>query len=158
MLGFSPCTNPTNGGEIKSDQSICYNSTPARIHSKTLPTGHTGNLEFKWESSTNSATTGFSVIDAATDSTYQPGFLTETTWYRRLARVGCMTDWTGSEASNVVQVTVSPVTIGGAVTGGSEVCYGSNSTLLTLIDETGSVVMWQFSTDGTSWSDIVSAT
>lgn len=44
--------------------------------------------------------------------------------------------------------------IGGAVTGGTTVCSGTNSGTLTLSGHTGSVVKWQRSTDGVNWTDI----
>ncbi len=59
---------------------------------------------------------------------------------------------------NVVSWMVDPTTVGGTVSGGVEVCYGSNSTLLTLSGETGSVQRWQYSTDGTAWTDLSGVT
>jgi ribosomal protein S8E len=49
---------------------------------------------------------------------------------------------------------VDSTTVGGEVTGGTEVCYGSNSTLLTLEDQVGAVQKWQYSTDGLIWQDM----
>jgi hypothetical protein len=45
--------------------------------------------------------------------------------------------------SNTITMTVSPLTVGGTVTGGATICSGSNSGLLTLAGQTGSVVKWQ---------------
>jgi hypothetical protein len=49
---------------------------------------------------------------------------------------------------------VDQTTVGGEVTGGTIVCYGSNSTLLTLSGHTGSVLKWQYSANGSDWTDI----
>jgi hypothetical protein len=53
-----------------------------------------------------------------------------------------------------IEVIISPETVGGSVTGEPMICIG-NSTLLTLEGNTGDAVMWQFSTDGISWTDIM---
>jgi hypothetical protein len=39
--------------------------------------------------------------------------LSQTTWFKRLARVSCQADWTGAVQSNVLKVTVSKAWIGG---------------------------------------------
>ena len=51
---------------------------------------------------------GFSDITSATAAGYQPPALTDTTWFRRLARVSCKPDWTGAVASNVVKIACYP--------------------------------------------------
>jgi hypothetical protein len=52
-------------------------------------------------------------------------------------------------------ITQNPTSVGGTISGGTNVCSGSNSTVLTLANHVGSVVKWQFSTDnGGSWEDI----
>jgi hypothetical protein len=102
------CSNPTDGGTIAGNQTICSGSLPAGLTSTSLPTGHTGDLEFQWQSSTTSATADFSNIQDAVDTTYQPSALTASTWFRRLARVGCMANWEGCDTSNVVKITVTP--------------------------------------------------
>jgi len=54
---------------------------------------------------------------------------------------------------------VNPPTVGGLVTGGSSICPGSTSNLLTLSGHTGSVVKWQSSVSPfTSWTDIANTT
>ena len=60
-------------------------------------------------------------------------------------------------AFNTVSWVVDPATAGGEVTGGGPVCYGSHSTLLQLIDYTGSILRWEWSTDEISWNVIVNA-
>ncbi|BDX37713.1 hypothetical protein CYCD_10680 [Tenuifilaceae bacterium CYCD] len=104
------CTNPTSGGEISSNQHICEGATPKALNSKSIPTGYKGTLEYQWQSSTTSEAEGFSDIASANAETYAPGKLTATTWYKRLARVNCMDDWTGAAESNVIAVEVVEVT------------------------------------------------
>ena len=104
------CTDPTDGGEIASDQSICLGAKPTTITSVSIPTGNKGSLEYQWQSSTTSETEGFSDITDANNETYTPGALSQTTWFRRLARASCMDNWDGAIASNVVTVEVVVVT------------------------------------------------
>ncbi|TDO84056.1 hypothetical protein EV143_101501 [Flavobacterium chryseum] len=60
---------------------------------------------------------------------------------------------TNNVASNI---TISPATIGGTVNGGTTICSGFPSALLTLSGHTGTVVKWQSSVSPFStWTDIV---
>jgi hypothetical protein len=47
----------------------------------------------------------------------------------------------------VKNITIDPVTVGGTIAGGTNVCTGTNSTLLTLSGHTGAITKWQWSTD-----------
>jgi hypothetical protein len=69
-------------------------------------------LEYKWLFSTTSSSIGFNDVTGATSAAYDPGALTQTTWYKRTSRVGCKSDWTGAAESNVLEVTVSKNWIG----------------------------------------------
>lgn len=104
---FIACANPTSGGTIAADQTICTGFVPAAFTSSAAATGNTGTLEYKWQLSTTSSSSGFADIASSNSATYPPGALTSTTWYKRLARVTCMADWTGAVASNVLQITVN---------------------------------------------------
>ncbi len=159
----SSCTNPTDGGTIGSDQSICQGVTPTEISSTSLPSGHTGNLEFQWQESTTSATTGFSDITGANDTTYQPAALTATTWYQRLARVSCKTDWTGAAESNVVKVTIEPTPVSGSLSKTpniANVCEGTDvlATLTSGSGGNGSDSLVYRTHNGTSWSSWINYT
>ncbi len=108
-------------GVIGGDQNGCGTFTPTTLTSGTEASGATG-ITYQWQSSTTSNTTGFTNIVGATGSTYSPGAVSTTTFYRRVATVGAF-----SFNSNVVTTTVnvlpvvtagsnSPVCIGGALT------------------------------------------
>ena len=101
------CTNPTSGGTIASAQSGLSPFDPAPFTNSTAASGHSGTLEYKWQFSTTSDSTGFADIASSDSNVYDAGSLTQTTWYKRVARVGCKSDWTGAAASNVLKVTVS---------------------------------------------------
>jgi agmatine/peptidylarginine deiminase/PKD repeat protein len=60
----------------------------------------------------------------------------------------------GSSYSTIATIVVNPLTVGGEVTGGSEICEGTTTGTLTLNNHIGSVVMWQKQLDSGSWSNI----
>ncbi len=63
---------------------------------------------------------------------------------------------TSTTTTNVV---ISTPSVGGSITPATaSVCNPNGSTLLTLSGHTGSVVKWQYTTDGTNWTDIANAT
>ncbi len=101
------CYNPTDGGTIAADQDIVFCDQPAELTSQTGASGNFGTLEYQWQQSTTSETEGFSDIPGANSANYQPDALTDTTWFRRLARVSCKSDWTGAVSSNVVKLTLT---------------------------------------------------
>gem|GEM_PF-651062 len=100
------CVDPSSGGSIGSDQCGTSGYNPVALTSLSLPLGHTGTLEYRWLQSTTSRTTGFGVISGATLSGYDPGVITQTTWYKRQARVTCSADWSTAAESNVVEVSI----------------------------------------------------
>ncbi len=113
---------PLTPGTIGSPQSICTGATPTALTSSSDASGGTGSISYQWQSSTDGV--NFNNIGGATSSTYAPGSLTTTTYYRRSA-------FTANDAivnSNIVAVTVNPLP---TVTAGSNspVCAGSSLTL-----------------------------
>ncbi|MFZ4707868.1 MAG: LamG-like jellyroll fold domain-containing protein, partial [Bacteroidales bacterium] len=125
------CSNPTNGGTIASNQTICSGATPAIFSSVLLPTGHIGTLEYQWQTSTDSINFADLATGTHTATTYQVDTITVTTWYRRLARVSCMPDWTGADTSNVVKITVLQEFITGTISStGETICYNGNPALI----------------------------
>jgi hypothetical protein len=81
ILLYSPIYN----NWINNDQTICNGQT-ATVLAGTTPTGGDGfGYSYFWQSSTTSATTGFTTISfpSAMTSTYAPGVVSQTTWFRR---------------------------------------------------------------------------
>jgi agmatine/peptidylarginine deiminase/PKD repeat protein len=60
----------------------------------------------------------------------------------------------GINYSTTASILVDPLTIPGAVTGGSEICEGNNTGTLTLNDYTGNIMMWQKQLNEGAWIDI----
>lgn len=130
-IDINLCANPTSGGTIASSQTICFGATPELLTSSALANGHAGALEYKWQYTTSDPNdSGFDPaswtdISSSDAATYQPGTLTLTTWYRRLAKVDCLSDWSGASASNTIEVTVRPQFTPGAIATTDEtICYG----------------------------------
>ena len=103
------CENVSDGGTIASSQSNCGPFTPSQITSTMLPIGGYGTLEYKWIKSTSPFTSNNSngtIISGATGVDYQPGNLTQTTYFKRLSKRSGCADYIGE--SNAVTMTVGP--------------------------------------------------
>lgn len=123
--GLAHCTDPTGAPNIGSDIAICYNTKPNTIVIVTQPTGYIGILDYKWQSSTDGTT--FSDISGANSSSLSfSSNLTQTTWYKRLAKDGtCNT--TFAPSYGVWKVTVYPqFTVGEINSTGETICYNGN--------------------------------
>jgi hypothetical protein len=164
--------SPTAGG-ITNAQTICSGTDPNAITSATDGTQGTGNgvissVTYKWQSSIDNST--WADIAGATSSSYDPGTLTQTTYYRRATVVnftnaacsnGISSSWTPSVAITVVVPTA------GSIGSDQIFCDGSGDpTLFTNTSSgTGSggvlVYEWSESTDLTSpytWNPISGVT
>jgi len=130
-LEFGTCTNPTDGGTIASDQYNYGSFHPLLLTSSTLPTGQTGTLEYKWQSSVSPFST-WSDIAASNSITYDPGTITQTTRFRRLARVNCMADWTGAASSNVLEMSVFAYPVATASVVNNVTCYNGSDGSVTV--------------------------
>ncbi len=133
---------------VSSNQTICSGTAPANL---TLAT----NLStiVKWQKSSDTLFT--SPVDIAnTTSTLSGasiGNLTATTYFRAVLLTGS----SSTVYSNYVTITVTPVSVGGTVTGGIVTCSGTTSGLLTLSGHTGTIVRWEFSVSPfSSWTTI----
>ncbi len=120
------CINPTNGGTLSQDQSSCDSFDPAEI-TATAPSGSTGVIEYKWQISTTSDSSGFTDIASSNSDKYNPGMLDTSTWFRRLARVDCKITWDGAAESDVVKMTVYGIFNSGTILStGQTICFNSN--------------------------------
>jgi len=144
-------------GAVGSPQSICYNTTPSTLTQSSGPSGGNGTYAFQWQSSADNST--FTNISGATSSTYSPGSLTSTTYYRRNTTSGSC----GTVSSASVKITVYPDLTPGTVGSAQIICYGATpSTLTQTAAPTGGTgaytYQWQSSTDNITFSNISGAT
>jgi len=104
------CDNVTDGGTIDSDQLICdIEFDPDPITNSISPNGGTGNLEYQWYMDTSGSPFDINnplwvAIPGATSESFDPGILTLTTFYIRVARREGCADFVG--VSNIVTLTV----------------------------------------------------
>ncbi|MCL3782722.1 DNRLRE domain-containing protein, partial [Prolixibacteraceae bacterium JC049] len=130
--------NNIDGGSIGSDQTVCSGSTPSGLTNSSSATGD-GTITYQWQSSTTSASAGFSNVSGATSAAYSPVSLTQNTWYKRVA-TSTLNSVACTAESNVVAITVNALPTATAGVSSSPICVGSTISLT----ETGG--------DGTSWS------
>jgi|GEM_PF-1830490 len=119
------CDNVTDAGEIGNAQTSCNGFDPAPITSVSLPSGGSGALEYVWLERLPGQP--YSVISGANGPTYDPGFITETTEYRRCSRREYCTAYVGE--SNWITMTVlsGDMEVSGTVTSG--VCAEDEGTI-----------------------------
>jgi hypothetical protein len=144
-------------GAIGSAQTICYNTAPAGLTQTTAPTGGTGTYTYQWQSSTNN--TAWTNISGATSTTYSPGTLTASTYFRRAVTSGSC----GPVYSASILITVYPNLTAGAIGSAQTICYNTAPAGLTQTTApaggTGSYTyQWQSSTDNSAWTNISGAT
>ncbi|HEX6181403.1 MAG TPA: SdrD B-like domain-containing protein, partial [Chitinophagaceae bacterium] len=135
---------PTSGGTATAAVSpICSGSSTTVSLS-----GHVGNI-VKWQYSTDGSTWNDIV---STDNPLNTGALTTTTQFRAVVQSGAC----NAQNSVPATVNVDAATVGGSAAAAvSPICSGS-STTVSLTGNTGAIVKWQWSTDGSTWNDIVS--
>jgi len=91
-LGENSCGNVSDGGVIGSDESFESPYDPAPIVNITSPTGGNGTIEYLWLASTSGCPGFGDEVPNSNSVTYDPGPITQTTYYRRCSRtVGCTT-------------------------------------------------------------------
>jgi hypothetical protein len=124
-------------------------ATPATVTitgiASVTPTAVCTGSPVSISATTTSGTVSWYDVDVSgsslyTGNTYAPAISSSKTYYA--ASSACP-----SALRIPVVATVYPTTAGGAVTGGTSVITGTNSTVLTLNSNTGSVLKWQSSTD-----------
>ncbi len=87
--------------------------------------------------------------------TYTSGAISETTKFRAVVQSGSCAEAYSTPAT----ITVIPGAVAGTVIGGSTICEGSTSDLLTLSGHSGTIIKWQSAVAPfTSWVDIANTT
>jgi hypothetical protein len=152
----STCNNPTSAGTIAAAQSGPSGFNPVAFTSSAAASGQTGTLEYKWQSSTTSSSAGFSDIASSNAATYDAGALTQTTWFKRLARVDCESNWSGAVESNVLEVTICVAILTQPIS--VKVAENSDATFSVSASGTDLSYLWQQSIDGINWSSSFSQT
>jgi hypothetical protein len=103
------CSNILDGGRIKGDENVCGpNANPSPITNTVLPSGGIGEIEYLWlrshKKSYYPGDPDWSEIPNSNSPDYDPGIITETTYYIRCARRKGCNSYPGE--SNIVQKNV----------------------------------------------------
>ena len=145
-------------GSIGGAQTICPGSTASTLTSSAAAGGGTG-ITYRWQSSPNGTTAWTDIAGTAgAGTTYSPGTVSTTTYYRRNATGA---DCSGSNTtvnSNTVIVTVAEAFTAGSIGSNQNICSGATASTLTSTTAasggSGTITYnWQQSTNGTTWTN-----
>jgi gliding motility-associated-like protein len=130
-------TEPATGGIITSNATVCEGNNSGTL----ILSGYTGSIT-GWESSIDHFITPISIANTGTTQNYNN--ITQTTEYRALllSAKSCP-----SVYSALATITVNPPSAGGTLSSDATVCSGTNSGILTLSGDTGSILRWESSID-----------
>jgi gliding motility-associated-like protein len=134
------------GGSVSGSASVC----PPASGSLSL-SGNTGSIA-GWEFSTDGGSNWTTIANTSATQGYSN--VTTTSMYRANIKSGVCP----AAYSTSATITIKPASVGGITSGSDTVCSGSNGGTITLTGETGNVVRWERSTNGTSWTNVTNST
>lgn len=144
-IAIDPVTIP---GLTNGTATVCYGNNNGHISL----TGNNGIVQY-WEYSEDGGNSWTIINQQTTVLSYSN--LTQTTTYRASIRSGVCSP----AYSTSVTITVTPLSVGGTVSANNTVCSGNNNGILSLSSYTGSIIGWQYSTDGgNNWNNIANTT
>ena len=115
--------------------SFCVSGDPANITGSTPSGGgNAGSFSYVWLSSTDG--NNFSIIAGATGTSYNPGVVTQTTYFRRVVSKGSC----NSDESNIILISINQSPSIDVISTGS-LC-GSGSATLEVQSESGATIKW----------------
>lgn len=148
-------------GTISSNQTICYNTTPAQLTGSEATGGsaymNTPTYIYQWESSIDNSS--FTDIVGASSKDYQPTALTKTTYFRRKDKISaCAT----VKTTNTIVVTVYNNLTAGTASANQTICYSNTPSQIISTSPSGGTgtytYQWQSSNDNITFADISGAT
>jgi len=144
-------------GITPATQQINYNSSAGALGVSTAATGGNGTYTYQWQSSTSTTPSTFANIPGATGTSYLPGNLTTTMYYRVIANSNGAT-----AASNYVTVNVYPqLTVSGVSPAALSINYNTSPGVLTCTPSGGNGsydYQWWYSTDNNTYRQVPGAT
>ena len=142
--------NYVTAGNLGSNQTICFGDDPDAFTELSPATG-SGTLSYQWQRSIDNIT--FSDIAGATNSTYDPLALTQTTYYKRIS-ISSLNGQDCNAESSVLTITVNPLPTA-STSGTNTICAGEFTNVS--IDLTGKAP-WSFTySDGTTNTTVFSS-
>ncbi len=131
------------GGSVSPNDTVCTGVN----HDTLLLTGHSGNIA-RWEYSIDGGTSWVYINDTTTSLIYDN--LATTTIYHAILQNSICNFATSANDT----ITVTPLPVAGSISGSTAACAFANGGTLTLTGYSGTIVTWQYSTDGgTTWID-----
>ena len=128
------------GGTLTAPAVVCANSNSGAINLS----GEYGSI-LRWETSLDNFISDITSIPNST-STENYLNLTATSYYRAVVKSGvCAFSY-----SNITAVTVNPASIGGDIIGARNVCIDGNSGSLVLLNQSGTILQWETTTNNFS--------
>jgi len=136
-----------------ASQQVCTTTLPAAIVA-TAPSGGSGSYSYLWIKLTTSNPIWTSAGGATQNSiSFSPGYLTETTYYRRIV----YGSFCGSDTSNVHTVFVDQLNTNNTIAGANFRCYPLDNFLdgsLPIGGNNSYTYTWQYSGDGINFLDL----
>lgn len=148
-----------NNASAPGATTFCVSGAPGVLYGSPAAGGN-GTFTYQWQSSPNGASS-WADVSGATASTYDPGTVVTTTYYRRNVSSGSC-NGVGTNNSNFIKITIEPA-IGGNTTvsasGSTTFCVSGDPGTLSVTAPSGGngtyTYQWQYSPNGiSSWSDI----
>lgn len=136
------------GGTISGGGIICVGSVSGTL----ILSGQIGDVT-SWESSVSPFTSWTTISN--TTNILNPGVISQNIKYRAIVQSSTC----NAAISDTASIITNTVSVGGSVSGGSNICSGSNSSSLTLSGNNGSVIRWESSISPfTTWTSISNTT
>jgi len=141
---YTKCDNITDPGEIGPNQFLCGpGNDPDPIMNIETPSGGSGAIEYLWMQSTIAGPFNvqtWSVIPGATGPSYDPGPLSETTYFARCARRECCTIYL---ETNIVTIEVGSVAVAD-IQGPDFICVDEPTTFFAASAGANADITWTF--------------
>ena len=148
VIGKLTISPASVGGSVSGAASVCASSNGATI----ILSGETGTVT-RWESASNAGGPWGSITNTSNSLVYSN--LVSSAYFRAIVQT---TDCDETPSSSAF-IEVTPRILGGNLTGSATVCDASNSGLISLNNQSGTINKWQISNDTMqTWADIANAT
>jgi gliding motility-associated-like protein len=155
--------NPVPTASISGSQTICTGNAPViYVTVSNVPTGNGWTLSYTEGATAKTLTGTGSGSFALNTSTLTNATSASTTVTYTLTNIVNTTNTPNCNSTNFTGtyvVTINPATVAGTLGGTTTYCGTTNSGSVTLSGAVGSIVRWEYSTDGgTTWNNIANTT
>jgi gliding motility-associated-like protein len=143
-----------SNNQITGTDTICFNLNAKPI-TGTLPTGGNNMYTYQWQNSSDQTNWENSISETTSNEPFNPGVLTESTYFRRLTTSTAYC----TDTSNMVTITVIPsITNNSFVSPDTTICENNGPGLLNAKSPSGGdgsyAYQWQKSTMPGNWTNI----